>query len=351
MRNDNRNSECFENAIKKIILEKYRKVSGAVLSRDRRRIDIPLPAEHGDTEGRLTTIFPGGPILLNLIDIRTREIPVNIASPKKNKNVYRVLKINYCIAGRCELRLCSGECTYLAAGEIAVDAGQALSAFYYPSGEYRGFEIVVYPDFLPRKCEVFGECLSSPERIYEQCSDFEHPWIRSSDESVSGMYERLRLCTDKYDNSELTLLLCLEAFSLLSHMDFSKEVTRRTYCTASQAEIAKRTREKIMSDLSVRYTARELAKSFGVSETSLKNYFRSVYGCGYAEYQQTVRMEKAARLLEETEDKVAVIGQAVGFATQAKFGAAFKEFFGVTPLEYRRGKKLKTAHTGRYVGI
>ena len=127
---------------------------------------------------------------------------------------------------------------------------------------------------------------------------------------------------------------------MLSQMDFSKASIRRTYCTASQVEIAKSTRDMIVSDLSVRYTARELAKNFGISETSLKNYFRSVYGCGYAEYQQMIRMENAARLLEETEDKVADIGQAVGFATQAKFGAAFKECFGVTPLEYRRRSRL-----------
>ena len=340
MRHDNRNEKCFETSIKENILKEYRKISGAGLHWDRKRIDIPLPAEREEANGRLTMIFPGGPILLNLIDIRTREIAENIADPEKSKNVYRVLKINYCITGRCELRLRSGECTYLTAGEIAVDAGQTLSTFYYPTGEYRGFEIAVYLDFLPREYSVFGECFSSPEGIYDLCSELERPWIRNAAEPVNGMYERLRIYIDEYDNPELVLLICLEAFSLLSQMDFSKASIRRTYCTASQVEIAKSTRNMIVSDLSVRYTARELAKNFGISETSLKNYFRSVYGCGYAEYQQMIRMENAARLLEETEDKVADIGQAVGFATQAKFGAAFKEYFGVTPLEYRRRSRL-----------
>ncbi len=35
------------------------------------------------------------------------------------------------------------------------------------------------------------------------------------------------------------------------------------------------------------------------------------------------------------------IGQAVGYSTQAKFGAAFMENFGVTPLEYRRKNRLE----------
>ncbi len=186
----------------------------------------------------------GKQILLNLIDIRTREIAENIADPEKSKNVYRVLKINYCIAGRCELRLRSGECTYLTAGEIAVDAGQTLSTFYYPTGEYRGFEIAVYLDFLPREYSVFGECFSSPEGIYDLCSELERPWIRNAAEPVNGMYERLRIYIDEYDNPELVLLICLEAFSLLSQMDFSKASIRRTYCTVSQVEIAKSTRDK-----------------------------------------------------------------------------------------------------------
>lgn len=38
----------------------------------------------------------------------------------------------------------SGECTYLAAGEIAIDTGQAKNSFYYPGGEYLGYEVIVY---------------------------------------------------------------------------------------------------------------------------------------------------------------------------------------------------------------
>ena len=111
-------------------------------------------------------------------------------------------------------------------------------------------------------------------------------------------------------------------------------------------EIAKKTKDILISDLTIRYTARELARRFGVSETSLKNYFRSVYGCGYAEYQQTIRMQKSAELLGTTDEKIADIASAVGFATQAKFGAAFKECYGMTPLEYRRQCRLQNLQQG-----
>ena len=326
--------------IKENIIREYKKLPGTTISWEGKRVDVPLPSESDDSKGQLTMIYPGGAMIFNLIDIRSREIPDIVANPGNAKGEGRVLKINYCVSGRCELRLRDGECTSLTTGEIAVDAGQALNTFYYPTGEYRGFEIAVYLDFLPRKYNVLGECFSSPERIYNLCSQLEHPWIRNAGESISRMHDVFKTYTNEYKNSELLLLKCLEMISLLSQMDFGIASIRRTYCTASQVEIAKKTMKIIMSDLSVRFTARDLAKDFGISETSLKNYFRSVYGCGYAEYQQIARMKKAARLLEDTEDKVAEIGQAVGFATQAKFGAAFKEYFGVTPLEYRRRSRL-----------
>ena len=139
---------------------------------------------------------------------------------------------------------------------------------------------------------------------------------------------------------ELVLVKILELILYVNQIDFRQVDLRRTYYTSSQIEIAKRTHDIILSDLSVRHTAKQLAKQFDISESSLKNYFRSVYGCGYLEYQQKVRMEKAAQMLRNGNEKVSDIAGAVGFSTQAKFGAAFKECYGVAPLEYRRTQKL-----------
>lgn len=325
--------------IKETILKEYRKLPGVTVSDDEKRIDILLPGEKEDFPGKLTMMFPGGPILFNLIDIRNSEIPERVADPGISD---KELKINYCISGRCELKTTTGECTYLTAGEISVDAGQALSTFYYPTGEYKGFEVVVSManptayDFC-----LLGELFPRPEMLYELCKDFDYPWIRSADDIFSRFYSSFKYYTDHYQGTELILLECLELLTVLSGMDYSQANIRRTYYTTSQVEIAKRARKIIMSDLSVRFTAKTLAEEFGISETSLKNYFRSVYGCGYAEYQQIARMKKASEMLKETNDKVADIGQAVGYATQAKFGAAFKECFGVTPLEYRRRNRLE----------
>ena len=48
------------------------------------------------------------------------------------------------------------------------------------------------------------------------------------------------------------------------------------------------------------------------------------------------RMERAAALLRETDLSVAEIAGQVGYESQSKFTAAFKEQFGQLPKEYRR---------------
>lgn len=312
------------------------KKARAFVSKEQCRIELPLPSNIGKKEGKLVTVYLGEEnTLFNLIDIHSTDIPQYIANPVKRA---KELKINYCAKGRCELRLKSGECTYLTAGEIAIDTGQAESSFYYPSGEYIGYEVIV--SIEAEKTEPPKEALPASLFLYKHFEGQARPWIRTAGKFISGFYDTFKYYTEEKIGNELISLKCMELLTYLTKSDFEQVTVRRPYYTASQTAIAKRVKELICSDLSVRYAARELAERFGVSETSLKNYFRSVYGCGYADFQQRVRMEKAAELLKKTEQKIADIALTVGFVTQAKFGAAFKAYFGVPPLEYRRQHRL-----------
>ena len=216
--------------------------------------------------------------------------------------------------------------------------GQAENSFYYPSGEYIGYEVIVSIEADEMGCHK--DALPVPLFLYTYFEGQTRPWIRAAGKFLSGFYDSFKYYTEEKIGNELISLKCMELLIYLTKLDFEQGAVRRTYYTASQTKIAKRVKELICSDLSIRYAARDLAERFGVSETSLKNYFRSVYGCGYAKFQQNIRMKKAAELLTGTEQKIVDIALTVGFVTQAKFGAAFKAYFGVTPLEYRRQHRL-----------
>ena len=83
--------------------------------------------------------------------------------------------------------------------------------------------------------------------------------------------------------------------------------------------------------------------------TTLKTVFKKVYGTTIAAHMKQHRMELAAGLLLKTQNDIASVAQAVGYESQSRFTAAFKEAYGELPTEYRRrhvcGAKKQTCGT------
>lgn len=76
---------------------------------------------------------------------------------------------------------------------------------------------------------------------------------------------------------------------------------------------------------------------FEISLTPMKQCFKSTYGQSIYKYLREYRMNRAAEmLLTEPGKKVTDIAAACGYENPGKFGQAFREQFGVAPLEYRR---------------
>lgn len=69
----------------------------------------------------------------------------------------------------------------------------------------------------------------------------------------------------------------------------------------------------------------------------LSKIFKDHAGMNLSCYITDVRMQKAAKLLEETEDKVQEVMIRVGYRKSQHFSRLFKEKYGVTPKEYRQG--------------
>ena len=115
------------------------------------------------------------------------------------------------------------------------------------------------------------------------------------------------------------------------------------YFTSSQVAIAREIQNILCADLSQNHTARELAERFQIAETSLKNYFRGMFGENLSTFLREARMRRAAELLQSSELRVAEIAAQVGYENQSKFAAVFVRRFGCPPLEYRRRAHLSIA--------
>lgn len=82
-------------------------------------------------------------------------------------------------------------------------------------------------------------------------------------------------------------------------------------------------------------TLQSIASHVYLNSSYLSKIYKLETGEGISEYMYRMRMEKAARLLTETGDKIYEIAQRLGYLKTSYFIKLFKEKYGLTPQEYR----------------
>lgn len=85
-----------------------------------------------------------------------------------------------------------------------------------------------------------------------------------------------------------------------------------------------------------RIAMEDVARRVGVSASRLSHVFRAQFGRSVGTYLRDLRVEAAARALRESDDSIATIAEACGFADQAHLCRMFRARHGAAPMEYRR---------------
>ncbi|MFT3935990.1 MAG: AraC family transcriptional regulator [Chitinophagaceae bacterium] len=79
----------------------------------------------------------------------------------------------------------------------------------------------------------------------------------------------------------------------------------------------------------------ELAKMVNISETKLKNDFKTVYGIPIYQYFQKARMRAARDVLESNKYSIKQVALELGYTNLSNFSTAFKKEFGILPSELK----------------
>lgn len=77
------------------------------------------------------------------------------------------------------------------------------------------------------------------------------------------------------------------------------------------------------------------------------NLFKKNIGKGFAEYLRDVRLDKARRLLADTEHKIVEVAAMVGYESYKSFTRAFREVMGMQPTEYRERMRRTAEREGK----
>ena len=321
------------------IIENCRRLPGVSVVSGDGYTDLILASDSGNGLMRFVPVFPG--VWFAMIDVRASSWQAPV--PDSDDNVESCpMIINYCIRGRCEIALNDNSCVFLSTGQISLTERFARSRYYYPGGSYEGIEIFIDPDAVSGGVAVlrdsFGVNLERLRGMYCGDGDTYIADMPLSESAVRKLYH-------PRDSGEPLNAVgirtgTIDLLASLLYGEPSPQSKRLTFCTRRQVEIARRIEESVMSDLSVRHTVPEFAKLFSISDSSVKNYFRGVFGQSIAQFTADKQMELAAKLLRETGLPIIEISGRVGYESQSKFAAAFRRKYGIPPLEYRVRQRL-----------
>ncbi len=98
-------------------------------------------------------------------------------------------------------------------------------------------------------------------------------------------------------------------------------------------------KEYVKSNYHEKITLIEMSNILFLHQAYFSAIFKKETGQNFIDYVNEVRIEKAAQLLRETDNKVKMISDMVGFHSHSYFIKVFKNEKGVTPVMFRRQQK------------
>jgi len=104
-----------------------------------------------------------------------------------------------------------------------------------------------------------------------------------------------------------------------------------------------RTAEELLRErFATRVRVSDVAEEAGVHPVHLASTFRTFHGCTIGSFVRELRIDRARRLLARTDEPIAAIALACGFANQSHFSREFRRATSSTPAAFRRNRRTKS---------
>jgi AraC-like DNA-binding protein len=255
----------------------------------------------------------------------------------RHEALAHILQINYCRAGQIVWNMKDGGSIFLNPGDFSLHTLDvcADSTVQFPTGQYQGLtisvdlqEASVHPPGPIAEAEIFPDLLRD-----KFCPNHAPAFLAGNEQTEHifaafyGQPEKLRLPYRR--------VKALDLFLYLARMEFAPRNELTEY-PPEQVAIVREIHSQLLRHMERRSTIEELSKQYLINPTTLKSVFKAVYGASLAAHIKEHRMEQAAKMLRETDMSIAAIAQAVGYESQSKFTAAFKNRFAALPTAYRK---------------
>jgi len=243
-----------------------------------------------------------------------------------------------------------GEVTHFVNGEkLEVSRGDLIFINYNQTHEYVVKDemcicnILIEPKFL---CEELINSFNALDLLtLSAFSEFSSsspefvPFVRFPQEQIPTIENLIHAMIREYEQKDIGYKGALKAMceQLLIY------VFRQMRTNASTREMLKsldKISPKLLEDIqnacSEKISMAEYARRCFYAPSYFSRHFKNSCGCTFTEYVQKTRIEKAKRLIVETEKNIDEIAWEVGYHDKKQFYSVFTKYCGKTPGEFRK---------------
>ncbi len=258
-----------------------------------------------------------------------------------------LVEINHCQAGRFECTMRDGRIVWLGPQDFAVsDMGSPPVGCRFPQGLYQGISLVIEPKSTEQSIAgMLGDEAPKLTELFHSLLDSQSFLLLRSEPKIQHIFSELY---DTPEDGHLSYYRLKTAELMFFLHERQKEVRRAGtfYLCKNMTERMREIEARLTENLRVRISISELADEYRLGASTIKKYFRQIYGEPPYTYLKRRRMEEAAFLLTTTEQSITQIAEMVGYQNTSKFSAAFRDIYAMSPTEFK-----KTNHLHHHIQI
>ncbi|MBQ7796907.1 MAG: helix-turn-helix transcriptional regulator [Lachnospiraceae bacterium] len=284
----------------------------------------------GETKLKVYQIFPGVELVYSSVHMDSYDL-----GDYQDGVIDNLIEIHHCREGRVE-QVYDDEVFYLSPGDLAVAIRRETNRSYsFPTNHYHGCTVMIDTTRAP-KCfsEFLEDVRVQPMEVAKRLCGPRNSFYIRKQQYIEHIFSELYTVPENRKKGYLKVKI-LELLLILSMIDPDRNEAPARALPKSQMFLAKQSAEYLTTHMDEHITIPELAKEFSVSETTLKNAFKAVYGVPVYSYIRMQKMQMAAQQLIHSDLAVADIAYDLGYKNTSKFADAFRGIMGETPSEFR----------------
>ncbi|MCR8746650.1 helix-turn-helix domain-containing protein [Romboutsia lituseburensis] len=246
-----------------------------------------------------------------------------------------IIEINHCKFGRYECEFKKNKFEYISEGDLGIYLldNKKYSKAFFPNRQYCGISILIDIDKI-KDFDLFKSFGVDITKIYKKVKNSDLCKIIRANEQLNHIFYEVYTSNEENKFYYMRIKI-IELLLFLGQIDYSTKSNKK-YLTNYQVQKTKDIKNFIVSDITKHYKIDELAKLFNLSQTTIKKWFKEIYGIGIYTYLKNYRLQEAVRYLKESDYSMLEISNIIGYSNPSKFSCAFKQEYGYSPKEFKK---------------